>query len=75
MRTRSRIIWSGPSNPTNAVAERLGIPRWRLRGALHEIKKRSKLGATDRVTIYDNGTVVDANGEDVGDIYEDSRAG
>jgi len=70
----ARIIWSGSRNPTNAVATRLGIPRWRLRAALHEIKRRSKLGATDHVTIYIDGTVVDANGEHVGDIYEDSRA-
>jgi len=68
------IIWSRPGNPSNRVAAALGIPRWRLQAALHEIKKRSKLGATDRVTIYDDGTVVDANGEHVGDIYEDSRA-
>jgi hypothetical protein len=70
----ARIIWSGPGNPTNAVATTLGIPRWRLRTALHEIKRRSKLGARDRVTIYDDGTVSDANGEHVGNIREDSRA-
>jgi len=73
MRTRSRIIWSGSSNPTNAVATSLGISRWRVRAALHEIKSRSHLGATDRVIIYDDGTVVDENGEHVGDIYEDGR--
>jgi hypothetical protein len=69
-----RIIWNGPDNPTNQVATTLGIPRWRLRTAVHEIKKRSKLGARDGITIYDDGTVRDANGEHVGDIYEDSRA-
>jgi len=71
---RPRIIWSGSGNPTNAVATRLSVPRWRLRNALHEIKRRSKLGARDRITIYDDGTVRDANGEHVGNIYEDSRA-
>jgi hypothetical protein len=68
------IIWSGPRNPTNQVATSLGIPRWRLWVALHEIKRRSKLGARDSVTTYDDGTVRDANGEHVGNIYEDSRA-
>jgi hypothetical protein len=68
----AQIIWSGSRNPTNAVATALGIRRWRLREALHEIKRRAKLGATDAVT-YDDGTVLDADGEDVGNIYQDSR--
>ena len=65
------MIWSGPGNPGNEVAARLRIPRWRLRVALHQIKRDSKLGATDRVTIYDDGMVLDAHGEHVGNIYED----
>jgi len=70
----ARVIWNSPRNPTNQVATTLGVSRWRLRTAVHEIKKRSKLGARDRITIYDDGTVRNANGEHVGNIYEDSRA-
>jgi hypothetical protein len=70
----ARVIWNSPRNPTNQVATALGISRSRLRTGLHEIKRRSKLGARDRVTIYDDGTVRDVNGEHVGNIYEDSRA-
>ena len=69
----ARIIWSSSGNPTNQVATRLGISRWRLREAIHTIKKRAKLGARDRLTIYDDGSVFDANGEDVGNVYENSR--
>ena len=68
------IIWSRPGNPPRSVATALRIPHWRLRNALHEIKRRSNLGARDRLTIYDDGSVRDANGEHVGNIYEDSRA-
>jgi hypothetical protein len=69
----ARVIWSRPGNPTNEVAARLGVSRWRLRQAIHAIRKRGKLGARDRITIYDDGSVFDANGEDVGNIYQDSR--
>lgn len=69
---RVRPIWSGPRNPPNSVAAELGVPRWRLREILHQIKRRSKLGATDRVTIYDDGTVTDEFGEDVGNIRDEA---
>lgn len=55
---RVHPIWSGPRNPPSNVATTLGVSRWRLREILHEIERRSKLGATDRVTIYDDGRVM-----------------
>jgi hypothetical protein len=58
---------------TNAVATTLGIPRRRLRRRFTESKSAANL-VRDRVTIYDDGTLSDANGEHVGNIYEDSRA-
>jgi hypothetical protein len=60
---------------TRSSYGRLGIPRWRLRRVIHLIKKRGRLGPRDRLTIYDDGSVFDASGEDVGSIYEDSREG
>jgi hypothetical protein len=68
----ARIIWSAPGNPTNEVASRLAVSRWRLRQAIHAIKKRGKLGARDRITIYDDGSMFDENGEGVGNIYQSS---
>jgi DNA-binding FadR family transcriptional regulator len=67
----ARIIWSNPGNPTAAVSRRLGITRWQLREALHEIKRKKRLRPGDRVTIYDDGTVTDATGEHLGNIHDE----
>jgi hypothetical protein len=34
----ARALWSSPGNPTNLVSRALGMPRWRLRRAIHRIK-------------------------------------
>ena len=67
----SRIIWDQSANPTRYVNDELGIERWQLRDALHKIKARSDLGGRDRVIIYDNGTVTDADGNEVGNIHDE----
>ena len=67
----SRIIWDQSANPTRYVSDELGIERWQLRDALHKIKARSDLGGRDRVIIYDNGTVTDADGNEVGNIHDE----
>ncbi len=67
----ARVIWDKKRNPTNYVSDSLGIERWQLRGAIHKIKTRANLGAQDRTIIYDDGTVTDESGEDVGNIYDE----
>lgn len=67
----SRIIWDQSANPTRYVSDELGIERWQLRDALHKIKARSDLGGRDRVIIYENGTVTDADGNEVGNIHDE----
>src|SRR5215469_10446099 len=37
----ARVIWSQPGNPPKHVSDRLGIPRWQLEEALHEIKRQA----------------------------------
>jgi len=67
-------IWSGPNNPTASVAHTLGIERWQLRNAIHAIKKDTRLGARDRVTIWDDGSVTsDIDGSWIGDIVTEIR--
>ena len=34
-------------------------------------KARANLGGTDPVTIFDDGSVTDANGEHMGNIYDE----
>jgi hypothetical protein len=67
----TRIIWDRAGNPTRYVSDALGIACWQLRESLHMIKRRSDLGAQDRVVIYDDGRVTDANGDDIGNILDE----
>ena len=66
-----RIIWSNPGNPPRAVSDALGIERWQLRDALHRIKESAGLSGADRVIIWDDGTVSDAQGNPLGNIYDE----
>ena len=65
------IIWDRVRNPTKYVSDALGIERWQLREAIHRIKVRGNLRGADRVIIYDNGSVTDANGDPLGNIFDE----
>jgi hypothetical protein len=65
------VIWSNPGNPTNEVSRALGIERLQLRRALHRIKRAQGLSGVDRVTIWDDGTVADHQGDVLGNIYDE----
>ena len=66
-----RIIWNKKESPTRYVSDRLGIERRRFREALHKIKAAADVKANEDVIIYDNGDVRDANGESIGNIYDE----
>jgi len=66
-----RIIWSNPGNPTRAVSDALGIARWQLRDAPHHIEEGTGLFGTDRVVIWDDGTVTDTLGNPLGNVYDE----
>jgi len=65
------VIWDKRGNPTRHVSNALGITRWQLRVAIHKIKARSNLGATDRLIISSDGRVTDINGDEVGNIFDE----
>ena len=65
------VIWSNPGNPTNEVSRALGIERHQLRRALHRIKRPEKLRGDDSVTILDDGSVTDHEGNVIGNIYDE----
>jgi hypothetical protein len=67
----ARVIWNQRGNPPKYVSDSLGIERWRLGEALHEIKHANDLGTTDRVIIYDDGEVTDERGEHLGNIFDE----
>jgi hypothetical protein len=67
----SRIIWDHSGNPTRYVSDTLGISRGQLRQARHEVKRRANLGAQDRLVVYEDGGVTDANGDDIGNILDE----
>jgi hypothetical protein len=67
----ARPIWSQKGNPTKNVARQLGIERWQLRDALHNIKRRSGLGPADDVEIWDDGSVTDSDGNLCGVIFDE----
>ncbi len=66
-----RIIWNRADNPTRYVSDRLGIRRSELRQALHGIKRRTNLGPRDRIIIYEDGSVRDEHGEELGNVYDE----
>lgn len=70
-RSPSDILWDRTQNPTPYVSRALGIEEWQLRQAIHKIKGRSTLRGQDRVIIYRNGAVTDANGDDLGNVYDE----
>jgi len=65
-----RIIWSTSENPPKLVSDALGIERWQLRNALHIIKEEAGMSGTDRVIVWDDGTVSDTQGNP-GNIYDE----
>jgi hypothetical protein len=67
----ARVIWNKSGNPTSHVSDQLGIERWRLREAIHKIKSSANIRPDEQVTIYDDGTVTDANGEPIGNIHDE----
>lgn len=54
------VLWDKLRSPTKYVSRKLGIEHVELRAAIHTIKARSNLGATDRIKIFDDGKVTDA---------------
>ena len=67
----ARVIWDHRGNPPKYVSDRLGIQHWQLGDAIHEIKAAGNLRATDRVIIYDDGMVIDEQGDPLGNIYDE----
>ena len=67
----ARVIWDQRGNPPKFVSDRLRIQHWQLGDAIHEIKSAGNVRATDRVIIYDDGTVSDAQGDPLGNIYDE----
>ena len=69
--SRARVLWSNPGNPPDAVARALGMNPRRFSGALHKIKAASDLSGADRVIIYNDGSVTDAQGEPLGNLHDE----
>ena len=67
----ARIIWDKRSNPPKYVSDRLGIHRWQLGDAIHELKTAGNLSPAERVIIYDDGTVTHESGSVLGNIYNE----
>jgi hypothetical protein len=53
------------------VSGQLGIEHWKLRAAIHTIKAKANLGPADDVLIYDDGTVTDPAGDEIGNIHDE----
>jgi len=70
-RQRSRILWTNPGNPPGSVARALGMGPRHFSRALHKIKAASDLSDADRVVIYSDGLVTDAQGEPLGNLHDE----
>ena len=67
----ARVIWNRRENPSQYVSEKLGITREQLGDAIHEIKAAGNLSPSERVIIYDDGTVTDEYGYVLGNILNE----
>jgi hypothetical protein len=67
----ARVIWNRRENPSEYVSEKLGITREQLGDAIHEIKAAGNLSPSERVIIYDDGTVTDEYGYVLGNILNE----
>jgi hypothetical protein len=67
----ARVIWDRSGNPRAYVSSQLGIERWQLRAAIHKIKSAADVKTDERVILYDDGTVTDASGDPIGNIYDE----
>ena len=65
------LIWDKHTRPPKYVSERLRIEQWQLRAAIHKIKDNANLNPADDVFIYDDGTVTDPAGDEIGNIYDE----
>jgi hypothetical protein len=70
-RSRAHVLWSNPGNPPDSVARALGIDPRRFSRGLHKIKAAGDLSGDDRVVIYGDGTITDAQGEALGNLYDE----
>jgi hypothetical protein len=68
---RARILWRDPGNPPDTVARALGLEPRHFSRALHKIKAANDLSGADRVIIYNDGSVEDANGEPLGNLHDE----
>ena len=67
----ARRLWSSPHNPPAWVARRLSITRAQLGEALHMIKRQAGLNPRDRVSIWDDGSIMDDADVWIGNIYDE----
>ena len=67
----ARVLWNQAGNPALYVSRTLGVEEWQLRHAIHAVKRRSGLVGADRVIIYEDGTVTDQSGEELGNIFDE----
>ena len=70
-RADRRVIWNRGGNPVAYVSARLGLSEAEVSAAIHAIKAAARLRGADDITIYDNGDVTDANGDEIGNIYDE----
>jgi hypothetical protein len=64
-------VWSNPGNPPRWIARRFGLTEHQFSRRLHKLKLDAGLGGADRVSINSDGTVLDANGEEIGNLYDE----
>ncbi len=67
----ARRLWSRPGNPPDWVAARLGISREQLGEAIHKVKDSAGLAPSDRVIIWDDGSVTDEADDWIGNIQDE----
>lgn len=67
----ARKLWSNPESPPEWVARQLHPPmtRHEFSAALHRIKRAAGLKGADRVSIWEDGDVTDADEQVIGNLH------
>jgi hypothetical protein len=64
-------VGNNPLFPDSYAARVLGISEEALSARRHILKRAAGLGGADDVNIYENGDVIAANGEYIGNILDE----
>ena len=66
-----RVVWRGGGNPVTVLSRRLGRTEYEIGAAIHSLKAALGFGPADNLVFYEDGSVEDEDGNDLGSLYDE----